>query len=359
MKQDSQSKTQQIILQADGSWRFESAIGLEFLHGGHLRPLTLVYETIGHMNPEQDNIILINHALSTGSHVCSHEQNTTPGWWEAMVGPGKAIDTNRYFVICINNLGSCYGSSGPASINPETQKFYQCDFPLLTITDMVRSQYLLLEHLGIKKLYAVIGNSMGAMLSLTWAILYPTMVQRLISVSSCYKSYPMSVATHQLQREMIELDPHWNNGYYEKQPTQGFLLARKFGLLSYRNPAELSARFTEAGSLESYLEYNAQKFVQRFDANCYIYLQAAMDMFDVTAGYDDRLTPFRGIQANTLVISVSSDMLFPPQQQQELYQMLKDANVRATMVMHDSNFGHDAFYADPTINAHIKAFLAK
>lgn len=325
--------------------------------GGNISPWTLAFETYGELSAAKDNVILIHHALSTSSHVASHEKNPEKGWWEAVVGPAKAIDTNRFYVICINNLGSCFGSSGPASINPQTNKPYRRDFPKITINDIVNSQHLLLSHLGIKKLAAVVGNSMGAMMSLTWAILYPDEVKKLISVSSCYKAYPVSVATHEVQREMIEKDPNWNNGYYEKIPTEGFKIARKFGLLSYRNPNELNARFSSAAALLEYLDYNAKKFIAVFDANCYLYIFAAMDYFDVTRSYEDPLMPFRKITAKSLIVSVSSDLLFPPQQQRDLYDMLKAAKSDAIFVEHVSDYGHDAFYADKNIIHHIQKFL--
>ncbi len=342
---------------AKGRHHWSSEEPFHFESGGQIQPLELVFETIGKLSPAQDNVILVHHALSTNSHICSHAKNPEPGWWEAVVGPGKTIDTNRFFVICINNLGSCFGSSGPISINPKTLKPYRVDFPQVTIGDMVRSQVQLLQALGIKRLYAVIGNSMGAMLSLTLAIQYPEIAERLISVSSCYKSDAVSIATHQIQKEIIMLDPDWKNGYYEHNPQRGFTIARKYGLLSYRNPNELNARFSEGESINSYLEYNAHKFITVFDANAYLYIQAAMDGFDVTQGYVDKLEPFRKIKASSLVVSVTSDLLFPPSQQEALFANLQDAGVAVTYVAHDSPFGHDAFYADATINQHIQRFL--
>lgn len=358
MVPNNQLKTIDILEDENGMKTFTSVAPFAFELGGSISPLTLVYETYGQLSPAKDNVVLIHHALSTGSHIAAHEKNPEKGWWEAMIGPGKAIDTQRFFVICINNLGSCFGSSGPASINPETDKPYRRDFPAITINDMVKAQHLLLEKLGIKKLYAVVGNSMGAMLSLTFCILYPDMVERLISVSSCYKSYPVSVATHTVQQEIIAMDPEWKGGYYQKNPTHAFNIARKFGLLSYRHPAELNARFLKEGDLREYLDYNAKKFTHKFDLNCYLYLQDAMDGFDVTAGYADPNAPFKKIKAKVLVMSVSSDLLFPAQEQRDLYEKLKDAKVAVDFVEHDSDYGHDAFYADEAISTHIERFLS-
>lgn len=342
---------------ADGLQQFCSNAPFIFNQDGSICPLVLAFETYGELSPQKDNVILVHHALSTSSHLSSHAKNPAPGWWEEVVGPGKPIDTKRFFVICINNIGSCFGSSSPVSVNPQTDKTYQRDFPSITIEDIARSQQILLSRLGIKKLYAVVGNSMGAMISLTYAILFPDAVERLISVSSSYKSYPMSIATHAIQKEIIELDPDWQNGHYTKPPLRGFNAARKFGLISYRNPAELSARFEKEGDLREYLDYNAKKFTALFDANCFLYILEAMDLFDVTKNYADKLAPFREITAKTLVVSVSSDLLFPPMQQRALYELLHQAGVAAQYVQHDSDYGHDAFYADKTISRHIKKFL--
>lgn len=341
----------------NGTQQFCSQVPFVFNQGGSICPLILVFETYGELSPQKDNVILVHHALSTSSHLSSHAKNPAYGWWEEVVGPDKPIDTNRFFVICINNLGSCFGSSGPASINPKTGKAYQSDFPLLTIEDIARAQQLLLSQLGIEKLYAIVGNSMGAMISLAFTILFPGTAERLISVSSCYKSYPMSIATHAIQKEIIELDPNWKNGYYTTPPLRGFNVARKFGLISYRNPAELNSRFENDGDLREYLEHNAKKFTAIFDVNCFLYILQAMDVFDVTKNYVNKLEPFKKITAKTLVISVNSDLLFPAKQQRDLYELLHNAGVIAEYVQHDSDFGHDAFYADKTISSHIKKFL--
>lgn len=339
-----------------GVYQFQTA-AFEFENGQRISPLVLVFETYGELNKKRDNAILIEHALSTSSHVASHAKNRDPGWWEPMVGSQKPIDSDKYFIICSNNLGSCYGSLGPASLNPKTKKPYRRDFPEFTIKDIVNAQNLLLQALRVKQLQAVVGNSMGGMMALEWAISYPEFVQRLISVSSAYKAYPVSVATHEIQRKIIAMDPDWKEGFYEINPYVGFKLAREFGLLSYRNPNELNARFSQKNNLLQYLEYNARKFVKHFDANSYLYIFNAMDKFDVTKNYPDPLTPFCNIKAQSLIISVTSDLLFPPQQQRELYEKLIAAKKIALLVEHDSNYGHDAFYADKTMAKHIREFL--
>lgn len=340
----------------NGRKLFQSFKEFKFELGGKICPLNLVFETVGKMSSEKDNIILINHALSVDCHFCSHPNNLEKGWWENMVGPGKAIDTDQFFVICINNLGSCFGSSSPISINPSSGKKYSRDFPKFTINDIVNSQYLLLSLLGIKKLYAIIGNSMGGMISLAWTILYPKFTRRMISISSCYKSNPISIAIHDLQREAIELGIENN----EKSNcfSRGFILARKFGLISYRHPTELNTRFKDH-ELQEYLNYNAKKFCNNFDAYSYLYLIYAMDIFDVTRGYENENLPFQKIQASVLILSVSSDLLFPPQQQFDLYRQLKEANVDVIYKELQSTYGHDAFYSDNTIKEQLHSFLTQ
>ncbi len=340
---------------------FSSQKAFTFSNGRTLPMLELAYEMVGELSPQKDNVILIHHALSTDSHVCSHEKNPQPGWWEAMIGPGKAIDTSRFCVICINNIGSCFGSSGPASINPETKMPYRLDFPELCMEDIARSQQLLLEHLGIAELYAVIGNSMGAMISLAHSVIFPQQVKRFLSVSSCYRAYPVSIAYHTVQKEIIQLDPAWQKGYYKNNPIQGLKTARKLGLVSYRDANDLNRRFTkeDQGDIRNYLEYNANKLAQRFDANAYLYLIDAMDRFDISKKYEQPSQAFQQVRARTRIISVDSDILFPPSQQHELYTALKNAGAKVDFVSLHSNFGHDAFYTDPHISAQIKEFLAE
>lgn len=335
----------QLVQQPDGSYRFTHYQPFRLEQGDELPELTLVYETYGKLNAAQNNIILIHHALSSNHHLASQPHNPEPGWWENMVGPGNPIDTRRYFVISINNLGSCFGSTGPTHINPLTQKPYQADFPSVTITDMVRSQKLLLDYLGIHRLHAVIGSSMGGMLALTWSVLYPETARHLISISSCYKSYPNAIAQRTLQRAIIQLDPAWNHGFYQSSNLPGFLLARQLGLLTYRHAKELNQRFTTK-EINQYLVYNAQKFVRRFDANAYLRLTEAMDRFNIARGYTDPVEPLRRIRAKTLVISVTSDVLFLPEQQAELYALLQQANVPSQFITHSSDYGHDAFLVE-------------
>jgi homoserine O-acetyltransferase/O-succinyltransferase len=319
-------------------------------NGGVINPLVLVYETFGHLNAKKDNAIIVHHALSTHSHLTSTDKNPEKGWWQDMVGRGKTLDTDQYFIICINNLGSCFGSSGPASSNPQTSQLYGLDFPAITIADMVRSQKRLIDGLGITKLHVVLGSSMGAMLSITWLALYPDHASFLISISSCAQSYPANKANRMIQKEIIRLDPFWNNGCYtSSQSLTGFKTARKQGLLTYRNWVELNDRFLNRegnDTIEHYLDYNAEKFIQHFDCNSYLYLLGAMDNFDLSRGEKTLVDLFRPIDAKVLVVSVDSDILFTQSQQLALNSELSQAGVDVKFIEHHSSFGHDAFLVE-------------
>jgi homoserine O-acetyltransferase len=333
-------------------WHFVSHQPFYFKNGASIPELELVFETYGKCNDKKDNVILIHHALSTDSHVAAHpDQPDKTGWWKNMVGPGCYIDTNQYYVICINNLGSCFGSSGPSSIDPRTKQTYRLDFPEVTIADMVASQHLLLQTLGITHLYAIISASMGAMLSLEWAITYPDNVARLVTISSCDKAYPLNRAIRHIKRQMICMDPAWQNGNYAQSPLPGFSLARQLSHLYYRDVDDFNQRFlnedearADKSGILSYLSYNAEKFTKKFDPNSYLYLMRAMDTFDVSAPYaGDRMKAFSRMQARTRVIAVSSDTLFPPSQQKALYDALKTADKQADFICHQSANGHDTF----------------
>jgi homoserine O-acetyltransferase len=334
----------------NGSFEFVSKKEFVFEGGGIINPLVLVYECYGSLNAAKDNAVIVHHALSTSSHLASTQKNPEKGWWQEMVGPGCHLDTDKYCIICINNLGSCYGSVGPDSINPDTSRKYRTDFPVTTIIDMVRSQKLLIEALGIGKLHAILGNSMGAMLSLAWMTLYPDDANYLISISSCAQSYPANNANRYLQRDMIKLDPLWKGGNYNYSgDLDGFKAARRLGLLTYRNWAELNERFvnkTGRESIDHYLEYNAEKFVNRFDCNSYLCLLESMNTFNL-GGRDKTLADaFRSIQARPLVVSVNSDILFTPSQQQALYSALSEAGLEVSYIEHASTYGHDAFLVE-------------
>ncbi|MFK8051216.1 MAG: homoserine O-acetyltransferase [Halioglobus sp.] len=331
----------------NGTLEYRSEKDFVFEGGGTINPLVLAFECYGSLNEQKDNAIVVHHALSTSSHLAASEKNPEKGWWQDMVGPGCHLDTNKYFVICINNLGSCYGSSGPNSINPKTKQKYLSDFPTVTIIDMVKSQKMLIDSLGITQLHAIVGNSMGAMLSLAWLTLYPDHARHLVSISSSAQAYPANNANRFLQRDIIQVDPAWNGGDYPDSATlSGFKTARKLGLLTYRNWAELNERFvnkTGKESIEHYLTYNAEKFIARFDCNSYLYLLDAMNTFNLSGADGSLVEAFKPIKAETLVVSVNSDILFTPSQQQTLFAALDDAGVPARYIDHHSEFGHDAF----------------
>lgn len=345
----------ELIKRVDGRWLYQSNQPFLLQSGEELPAIELVYETWGTLNKNKDNVIVVHHALSVGSHVAESFDRPERGWWNDIVGPGKPVDSNHFFVVCINNLGSCFGSSGPTSVNPHTGRAYNASFPSITIGDMVNAQRQLIETLGIRRLYAIIGNSMGAMLSLAWAIAYPSMVNRLMLTCTSYKAYPANIANRDIQQSLIRLDPAWNNGNYDaSESLVGFQLARKLGLYTYRNAAEWNNRFNSFNvkggasapadhEIVSYMDYNAKKFVKSFDANSYLTLLAAMDSYDVTRGYESTRQAFSRITASVVLVSEESDILFTPQQQQELFSCLQEAQVTAHFISQSSQYGHDSF----------------
>jgi len=332
--------------------------------GGRLPEVTIAYESWGELSANKDNAILIFTGLSASAHAASSEPDPRPGWWEFMIGPGKAIDTDRFHVICVNSLGGCFGSTGPESINPQTGRPYGLDFPELTIEDIAKAGHHLLHELGIDHLHTVIGPSMGGMTALAYALQYPDEVDHLICISSAARSLPFAIAIRSLQREIIRCDPKWNGGYYdpEDEPAGGMLLARKLGLVSYRAAEEWHQRFDRARvkkerrkgepfeiefEVESYLDYNARKFVGNFDANSYLYLSRAMDWFDVAEhGGSVNAGLARILVRKALVIGVTTDILFPVGQQQEIAEGLIKAGRSVEFASIDSINGHDAFLVD-------------
>ncbi len=333
--------------------------------GGVLPELHVAWESWGELSPERDNAILLHTGLSASSHARSHPRNQHPGWWEDMVGPGRAIDTSRYFVICTNLVGGCYGSTGPSSTNPVTGSPYAMDFPILTVRDMVRAQLLLLDHLGIERLHASVGASLGGMQSLMLAALKPERVARVVSISAAACSHPQSIAMRFVQRQAVMADPDWNEGrYYGKSfPHRGLRVAREMGTLTYRSGPEWMERFGrqrpidevprlhEDFQVERYLAYQGDKFCLQYDPNSYLYISKAMDLFDIadkenSSGASPQgaeLTHLASIAAPALVIGVKSDILFPVWQQRELAHLLEDSGNPVTYVELDSPYGHDTF----------------
>jgi homoserine O-acetyltransferase/O-succinyltransferase len=331
---------------------------------GRLKQAEIAYETWGQQNRNRDNGVLIFTGLSPSAHVASSPEDPSAGWWEDMVGPDKPIDTNRYFVICVNSLGSCFGSTGPASIDPETGDRYRLQFPVLCIEDIARGGMEVVRSLGIASLYATVGASMGGMTALAFCLLYPGLVRGLVSISSAARSMPFAIALRSLQREMMRKDPAWAGGHYAPNagPITGMRLARKLGMITYRSATEWAQRFgreraTDEGyhddpfgidfEVEAYLEAHANKFVGAFDANCYLYLSRAMDLFDAA---DHGGTVDKALQRvqldRALVIGVQTDFLFPLSQQRELAEGLQQVVPEVDFRSLASIQGHDSFLVD-------------
>jgi homoserine O-acetyltransferase len=331
--------------------------------GAILSPITLAYETYGRLNQRKDNAVMVFHALSGSSHAAGYytENDKNPGWWDNMVGPGKGIDTDKYFVVCSNIIGSCYGSTGPSSINPRTGKPYALDFPLFTISDVVRIQKVLIDHLGIEKLLCLVGGSIGGMQAIEWAVTYPEMVESVIPIASTCKRSALSIGLSEAQRQAIMADPNWNNGNYygQKLPEKGLALARMIGHISYLSEDSMQRKFgrrlqdnrtfkydfSTDFEVESYLHYQGKKFVDRFDANSYLYITKASDYFDLgeQKGRGSLVKAFSGTSAKFLVISFSSDWLYPTAQSKEMVKAMKKAGLDVSFCEIESDFGHDSF----------------
>ncbi|ADN01734.1 homoserine O-acetyltransferase MetX [Spirochaeta thermophila] len=335
--------------------------GLILESGKSFGPITIRYETYGELNRDRSNAVLILHAFSGDAHVAGFHSpdDPSPGWWDTMVGPGKAFDTNRYFVICSNVLGGCQGSTGPSSINPETGSPYGMSFPVITIGDMVNAQVKLIEHLGIERLLAVAGGSMGGMQALEWVTAHPERVRSAVILASTARLTAQGIAFNAVGRNAIISDPRWNNGdYYGKEiPARGLAIARMIGHITYlsdeamrdkfgrrlQNRETYGYDFEDQFSVESYLEYQGDKFVERFDANTYIYLTKAMDYFDLSEKYGSLVQAFSRVMGKMLVVSFSSDWLYPPYQSKEIVFALMKAGKDVSYVNIDCPYGHDAF----------------
>lgn len=345
--------------------------------GDVLKGFTLRYETYGKLNAQKSNAVLITHALS-GDHHCAgiHSlKDKKQGWWNNLIGPGKAVDTNEYFVICSNCLGGCQGSTGPRSLNPETGGSYNLDFPLVSIRDMVNAQYLLLtEGLGLPGLFAVIGGSMGGMQVLQWGIDYPDYVEKLIPMATTARQNAQAIAFNEVGRLAIMQDPAWCNGDYEegKGPNVGLAVARMMAHITYLSDAGLEQKFgrekiqhAEARSqfdaefeVESYLRYQGQSFINRFDANSYLYLTKALDRFDLYAETGQLEDQVAKIRSRTLVVGFKSDWLFPPEQNRKIVHALLRCGLDATYAELSMTLGHDSFLVHaPELYMAIRNFL--
>jgi homoserine O-acetyltransferase/O-succinyltransferase len=365
--------------------------------GQALPGFTLRYETYGRLNPARDNAILVCHALS-GDHHCAGIHSLSdkkPGWWNNLIGPGKAVDTNKFFVLCANVLGGCQGSSGPASPNPATGRAYGISFPAVTIRDMVRSQRRWLDSLGITSLYATLGGSMGGMQALQWGIEYPGYTRRVLAMATTARESAQAIAFNEVGRQAILQDPEWHGGDYPKNggPRVGLAIARMMAHITYLSDASMDRKFgrravatrppvpvtqasataspepVNAGSrsafdvtfeVESYLRYQGQSFINRFDANSYLYITRAIDRFDLDGTYGSLENAFRALTADVLVVGFTSDWLFPPEQNRTYVLALLRAGKRVSYAELSTDLGHDSFLLEsPQLYALVRGFLAR
>jgi homoserine O-acetyltransferase len=331
--------------------------------GETLSSVKVAYETYGSLNASKTNAVLVCHALTGDAHAAGKHkpEDNKAGWWDSFIGPGKAIDTNRYFVISSNVIGGCAGSSGPASINPATQKPYGLDFPFVTIQDMVKAENYLIEHLGIEQLLCCIGGSMGGMQALEWAITYPQKCKAYAVLASAPYQSPQNIALQEVGRRAIVNDPNWQGGNYysASAPNDGLSIARMIAHITYlsdktmhqkfgrriRGKDELNFELHSEFEVESYLTYQGRSFIQRFDANSYLYITRAVDYFDYSEGKLEKALEENNIPKTNkfLVVSFSSDWLYPPYQSKDIIRALQSQNLSTTYCCVDSIHGHDAF----------------
>ncbi|MEZ4539681.1 MAG: homoserine O-acetyltransferase [Chloroflexota bacterium] len=360
------------------SFTFAEDVPFPLESGAVLGPVTVAYETYGRLNAERSNAILILHALSGSAHAAGYHaaEDTRPGWWDECIGPGKAFDTNRYYIICSNVLGSCYGSSGPGSVNPATGRPYGLGFPVVTIGDMVRAQTRLLDHLGIERLLCAAGGSMGGMQVLEWAAHHAHRLRAAIPLATTARHSPMLIALSEVGRQAIYADPAWNGGDYYgngNKPDTGLALARMVGHITYLSDESMQQKFgrrlqareqygyefqTEF-AIESYLKYNGNNFTRRFDANSYLYVTKAMDYFDLSRPTGSFAAAFADSAAvKFLIVSFTSDWLYPSYHSKDLVRALHAVGADATYLDIESTWGHDAFLLEvETMTRLIESFL--
>ena len=360
---------------------FPSDRGFALDGGSYLRDVTLAYETWGTLNAERTNAVLLCHAWTGDSHAAgpAEEGHPTPGWWEGIVGPGLAIDTNEWFVVCTNVLGGCQGSTGPASPHPDDGKPYGSRFPVITVRDMVRAQLRLTDMLGIPKWHAVIGGSMGGMQVLEWGITFPERVNAIVPVATCVYATAQQIAWGAIGRRAIKLDPKWHGGeYYDAEPGdgpwQGLAIARMVSQVTFRSDNVFTERFGrelmdsdvdhnglglwDRFVVESYLDHHGDRLIRRFDTNSYLIIGKAMDLHDVGRGRVSLERAMARITMPALTIGISSDILYPTYQQKQIHELLQKQGTRSSYVEVDSPHGHDAFLINlDQVGAPIKAFL--
>ncbi len=350
-----------------------------FKSGQTIPSFTLRYETYGQLNATRDNAVLICHALS-GDHHCAgwHSPNDPkPGWWNNLIGPGKAVDTRRFFVVCANVLGGCQGSTGPSSLNPATDRPYGILFPFVTIHDMVRAQKLLLDHLGVTELHCTIGGSMGGMTALLFAINFPHFTRRVLAMATTARESAQAIAFNEVGRQAIMQDPAWNRGDYPRDggPRVGLAIARMMAHITYVSDTSMDRKFgrkkkeTANGDaytfdmqfeVESYLRHQGQSFINRFDANSYLYITRALDQFDLAHAFGSLEAAFAPVEADTLVVGFTSDWLFPPEQNRALALALLRAGKRASYAELSTDLGHDSFLLESDeLYALVRSFLER
>lgn len=331
--------------------------------GAKLGPITLAYETYGKLNSDKSNVILVLHALTGDCHAAGYysDSDEKPGWWDNMIGPGKGVDTDKYFVVCSNVLGGCMGSTGPPSVNPATGRPYGMDFPFVTIGDMVRAQRALMEHLGIEKILCMLGGSMGGMQVLQWCVQHPEMVVSAIPLATTMRHSALAIAFNEVSRQAIVADPNWNQGNYygKKNPDLGLSVARMIGHITYlsdeamrrkfgrrlQEREDFSYQFDVDFQVESYLRHQGAKFVERFDANSFLYITKAADYFDLT-GFKNSNSPvfvFSMAQARFMVVSFTSDWLYPTYQSRDMVKAMKKSGLDVSFCEVEAEWGHDAF----------------
>ncbi|HKR88651.1 MAG TPA: homoserine O-acetyltransferase [Phenylobacterium sp.] len=360
-----------------GTMRFPAAKALRLDSGARLAPLEIAYNTYGRLNADRSNAVLVCHALTGDQHLASvHPTTGKPGWWSRMVGPGKPLDPERHFIICSNVIGGCMGSTGPASIDPKTGQPYGLSFPVITIADMVRAQAMLVEALGVETLFAVIGGSMGGMQVLQWAADYPEKLFSAICIAGAPRHSAQNIAFHEVGRQAIMADPDWRGGGYERagvRPEKGLAVARMAAHITYLSEAALQRKFGRElqrdglswgfdadFQVESYLRHQGASFVDRFDANSYLYITRAMDYFDLAAKHGGALTEAfaKARRVRFCVLSFSSDWLYPTAESREVVRALNAAGCRASFAEIESDKGHDAFLLDePQLDATLRGFL--
>ena len=355
---------------------FSAAQPLQLEGGETLGPITVQYETYGRLNAARDNAVLVCHALSGDAHAAGylHSDDPAPGWWDTMIGPGKAFDTREYFIISTNILGGCKGTTGSLSPDPRTGKPYGTAFPLVTIHDMVEVQKALVDQLGIPKLLAVTGGSMGGMQALEWAVSFPDRLASVIPIATTHRLSAQGIAFNEVGRQAIFADPHWNGGnYYDGPgPDSGLALARMIGHITYlseksmhvkfgrnlRNRDRYAFNFETEFQVESYLHHQGQKFIQRFDANTYLYITKAMDYYDLAAGHPSLRASLKRSAAKFMLIAFSSDWLFPPHDMKDIANALRANGSDVTYMVMQSDYGHDAFLLETEgLTKAIAAFL--